>query len=108
MNAALLRYRIMAYVVGVLLLILVFVAVPLERLAEPAHPLPAKIIGQLHGVLYIVYLVTAFQLAVKARFRLGTTVMMLLAGVVPFLSFVAERKVTGWVRQHSEPVGAST
>lgn len=96
MKSALLRYRIAAWVVGVMLLILVGVAMPMKYLA--GQPLLVQTVGPLHGFLYMVYLATAFDLAVRCRWRLSRTLPVLLAGTVPVLSFVAERKVTGWVR----------
>jgi integral membrane protein len=108
MQSALARYRVMAYVVGVFLLILVFVAMPLEYLAD--QKTPVAVVGPIHGFLYMVYLVAAFHLAMRARWPLGYTVLILLAGTVPFLSFVAERKVTRRVRAAqavgSAPVGS--
>jgi integral membrane protein len=95
-GAALTRYRVMAYVVGVMLLILVFVAVPLRYAA--GVPEVSKVVSPIHGLLYIVYLVAAFDLALKARWTGKGTVLVLLAGVVPFLSFWAERRVTARVR----------
>jgi integral membrane protein len=97
MSGALTRYRVMAYVTGVLLLVLVFVAMPLKYFADA--PTMVAIVGPMHGFLYMVYLVTAFDLAVRARWRFVRTILVLLAGTVPGMSFVAERKVTGWVRQ---------
>ena len=96
MSAALTRYRVLAYVVGVLLLVLVLVAMPLKYFAD--RPTMVAIVGPLHGFLYMVYLVVAFDLAVRARWPLRRTVPLLLAGTVPGMSFVAERKATGWVR----------
>ena len=94
--AALTRYRVMAYVVGVMLVVLVFVAVPLNYLADV--PEVSAVVSPIHGFLYIVYLLTAFDLALKARFTAKGTVLVLLAGVVPFVSFWAERRVTARVR----------
>ena len=88
---ALKRYRVMAYVVGVMLLVLVLVAIPLRY--GFGIPEVSKIVSPVHGFLFIVYLVTAFDLALKARFTGKGTVLVLLAGVVPFLSFWAERRV---------------
>jgi len=93
---ALTRYRVMAYVVGVMLIVLVFVAVPLNYLADV--PEVSAVVSPIHGFLYIVYLLTAFDLALKARFTAKGTVLVLLAGVVPFVSFWAERRVTARVR----------
>ena len=105
MSAALTRFRVMAYVVGVLLLVLVFVAMPLKYFAD--QPTMVAIVGPLHGFLYMVYLVTAFDLAVRAKWPFLRTLGVLLAGTVPVMSFVAERKVTGWVRQRPAEVSAS-
>ena len=95
-RGALLRYRVLAWVVGVMLLVLVLVAVPLKRLGD--SPGLVQTIGPLHGFLYMVYLLVAIDLAVKARWSPGGTLLILLAGTVPFLSFVAERIVTRRVR----------
>jgi integral membrane protein len=106
MTAALTRFRIAAYTVGVLLLALAFVAMPLKYLAD--SPQLVAIIGPVHGFGYMVYLVVAFDLAVRAKWPLTRTVLVLLAGTVPIMSFVAERRVTGWIRDTSRPAPATT
>jgi integral membrane protein len=95
-QGALTRYRVLAYVVGVMLLVLVLVAVPLRYAA--GVPEVSKVVSPIHGFVYIVYLAAAFDLALKARWTAKGTVLVLLAGVVPFLSFWAERRVTARVR----------
>jgi integral membrane protein len=100
-RAAVTRYRVMAYVVGVGLLVLVLVGVPLNHLAD--QPAVVAVVGPAHGFLYIVYLLTALDLAVRSRWALVPTVLVLLAGTVPFVSFVAERRV---VRSMLRPPGA--
>jgi integral membrane protein len=91
-NSALTRYRVMAYVVGVFLLLLVLVAMPLKYLADNEGPI--SIIGPVHGFLYMVYLLASLDLAVKSRWPILRTLGVLIAGTVPFLSFVFERKIT--------------
>jgi integral membrane protein len=95
-GSALTRFRVMAYVVGVLLIILAFVAMPLKYVAH--EPILVTIVGQIHGLMYMVYLVVSFHLAVLQRWPLSRTVLILLAGTVPVMSFVAERWVTRHVR----------
>lgn len=97
MQAALVRYRVIAYVVGVLLLVLFFVAMPMKYAAD--QPFLVQTVGPLHGFLYMVYLVLAFDLARRAEWPLGRTALILLAGTVPVLSFVAERRATHYVRE---------
>ncbi len=100
MAAALTRYRVIAYVVGVFLLLLT-VATVLDLVAH--QPAMAAIVGPIHGVLYMVYLVITFDLAMRARWSWKYTVLVMLAGTIPFLSFVAERSVTHRVRAAREP-----
>jgi integral membrane protein len=95
MNAALTRFRVIAYVVGVLLLVLTAGMVAKYGFDEP---IVVEVVGPVHGFVYIVYLVLTADLARRAGWRLGWTILILLAGTVPFLSFVAERAVTTRVR----------
>jgi integral membrane protein len=90
----------MAYVVGVILIVLVTVAMPLKYLAD--RPTLVEMIGPVHGFLYIVYLAATYDLARRSDWTAGRTVLVALAGTVPFLSFVMERRVT---RDALAPVG---
>ena len=105
MRGALLRYRVMAYIVGVGLLVLVFVGVPLRYGA--GQPALEKVVGPLHGFLYIVYLITAADLARRAHLRVGQLLAMVGAGFIPFLAFVIEHRVTRRVEEeHREELAA--
>jgi len=109
----------MAYVVGVLLIILFFVGVPLANFDGtpmwyifPSTPLiwdagstPHLVgegivtwLGTAHGWLYMAFLVNAALLARRARWPLGFTAVTLILGTVPILSFVGERRATARVR----------
>ncbi len=90
--AALTRYRVMAWIVGVLLIALILVAVPLKYLGGVAEPV--TVLGTLHGWLYFIFFLTACDLALRASWTLRGTVLTLVAGTVPILSFVAERNAT--------------
>jgi integral membrane protein len=90
--AALTRYRVLAYVVGVLLIALILVAIPVRELGGPGEPV--TVLGILHGWLYFAFFLTACDLAIRARWPLRFTVGILLAGTVPVLSFFAERVAT--------------
>ena len=91
MEAAVLRYRVMAYVTGVVLVILCFVGIPLQ---VAGHPTVANDVGVVHGILYIIYLVFAWMLSRRLRLATKPTVIMLLAGTVPIMTFIVERWVT--------------
>lgn len=87
-RAALLRYRIMAYVVGVLLVVLVVVGMPLKYLG--GNDLVVTLTGVPHGWLYMILLFTAYDLGRRVHWPWGRLIIIALAGTVPFLSFVAE------------------
>jgi integral membrane protein len=91
-RGSLLRYRVMAIVTGTMLLLLVFLAMPLKYFAH--HPGPVAVIGTAHGFLFMVYLVAGLDLGVRARWPLLRLGLVLIAGTVPFMSFVMERSVT--------------
>jgi integral membrane protein len=105
MSAALTRFRVVAYVVGVVLVMFILVAMPLKYFAD--SPGFVAVIAPAHGFLYMVYLVVTFDLAVRARWSLRRTALLLLAGTVPLLSFVAERWATARVRAAALATAAS-
>ena len=86
-----LRYRVMAYITGVVLIVLCFVGIPLQVAGYPAV---ANDVGVLHGILYIIYLACAWILSRKLALATKPTVIMLLAGTIPIMTFIVERWVT--------------
>jgi integral membrane protein len=94
--AALRRFEVMAVVVGVGLLILCVEVV--LNYGFDNHSLAWW--SPIHGVLYFLYVVTTADLGMRVRWPLGRMVGVMLAGVVPFFSFVMERKVARELRAH--------
>jgi integral membrane protein len=103
-NRNLTAYRVMATIVGVLLVVLILVGVPLKYLAGDGTGLQetgewiTSNLGVAHGWLYMIFLVAAFLLARRERWEIGFTVVTLLCGTVPILSFWAEHRATQRVR----------
>jgi integral membrane protein len=91
-QGALLRYRIFAWIVGVGLIALVLVGMPLKYIAH--DDTVVAVIGPAHGFLFMVYLGLTFDLARRAQWPFQRMILVMAAGVVPFLSFIMERKVT--------------
>lgn len=116
MNGALSRYRFMATVVGILLIVLVLVGLPLHYgylLFPDALPKGgtawqwgsdiSEYLGVAHGWLYMIFVVFAFLLSRKARWDLQFTLVTLACGTIPILSFWAENRATTKVRaEHPE------
>ena len=97
-------YRVMASIVGVLLVVLILVGVPLKYLLEDgtgAQGLGEWIttnLGVAHGWLYMIFLFAAFWLSRRAEWDLRFTAVTLVSGTVPVLSFWAEHRATARVR----------
>lgn len=86
---ALKLFSVAAWVTGVWLLILTTRMI-LEYLVGIDMPQWTRIIGQLHGLFYMLYLIATMNLGVKARWKPVKWILTALAGTIPFLSFVAE------------------
>ena len=92
-------YRGIAWLVGVLLIVLVCIGVPLKYAADA--PGIAKWVGIVHGMLfYPLFLLITFWLGVRARMPIVRIVIAMVLGTVPFLSFWSERWTSAWVRLH--------
>ncbi len=83
----------MAYVTGVLLGFLTVVGLPYKYLLDGDASWYA--VGwMLHGWAYIIYVAFALDLVFRLRWSLLRALGVVLAGTIPFMSFVAERRVT--------------
>jgi len=87
-------YRALAYVTGTVLIVLCFVGIPLQVIAN--NLVIVKYVGTAHGILYIGYVLVAFVMTRMVRMKVASvgTVVVLLAGTIPVLTFVVERWVT--------------
>lgn len=93
-KSVLTRYRVMAYVTGVLLVLLTLGVIAKYVLDINGAADFTRIVGIAHGWLYVVYLVVAFDLGSKAKWPVGKQLWVLLAGTVPTAAFIVERKIS--------------
>lgn len=105
-------YRVLAFVVGVLLAFCALVAMPLKYLAAEGGGLQqfgesASIMWVAHGWAFMVYVVVSFLLARRARWSVAFTLLMLIAGLVPLLIFWVEHRVASKVRTENPELVAS-
>ncbi|RPA12695.1 DUF3817 domain-containing protein [Gordonia sp. OPL2] len=82
-RGALLRYRILAWITGLWLLLLVA-----ELVLKYGFDVDAlDFVPIVHGWVYFVYLILTIDLAIKVRWPLGKIILTCIAGTIPFLSF---------------------
>ena len=96
-RGALQRYRIMAWVVGILLVVLMCVGLPLQYSWVDGRVVTWT--GVPHGWLYAVLLITAYDLGRRVGWPIKWFLLIMAAGTVPFLSFVAEHFATKHVKR---------
>ena len=107
MKSALTRYRVMAYLTGVFLLLLTahVIVQAVQAGSSDLSFSQAKGIGDwipgadvwipvTHGYLYLIYVIVTADLWFRTRIPLLQTALVVIAGTVPGMSFVAERWVT--------------
>ncbi len=84
-------YRVMAYVTGTVLIVLCVLAILQVAINDGAV---VNVIGTVHGLLYIVYLLVSYALTRRLRLAAKPTLAVLLAGTIPVMTFVVERRVS--------------
>jgi integral membrane protein len=89
----------MAFVTGFLLAFMTVVGLPFKYVFD-GTALWYSVGWMAHGWLYIAYVAVALDLVFRMKWHLGRALLILLAGTVPFMSFVAER----WVTRRVEPL----
>jgi len=93
-NGALLRFRVMAILCGVNLLLLILGYMPAKYIFDAVDSNKWLIaIPIAHGYFYIVYILTALQIGVQKKMPLYVILGLTLAGTLPVASFVAERRM---------------
>ncbi|WP_141358263.1 DUF3817 domain-containing protein [Streptomyces sp. 6-11-2] len=93
-RSVLTRYRVMAYVTGVLLVLLTLGVIAKYVLGINGAAGFTSVVGIAHGWLYVVYLVFAFDLGSKAKWPVAKQLWVLLAGTIPTAAFFVERRVS--------------
>ncbi|UGY93690.1 DUF3817 domain-containing protein [Streptomyces gobiensis] len=88
------RYRVMAFVTAVWLL--VFTGFIVAKYAFKVGD--TMVVSQIHGVLFIIYVIFAFDLGSKARWSFGKLLWVLAAGCIPAAAFFVERRITAEIK----------
>jgi len=85
------QLRLVAFLEGVSLLLLLFIAMPLKYMAD--MPGMVKVVGMAHGLLFIAYVVYVLLAKSEFKWSIGTTLLALVLSVVPFGTFWADWKL---------------
>ncbi len=86
------RLRILGFLEGITLIFLVFVAVPMKYGFD--NPWGSKIVGPIHGALFLLFVFNAISLGVEKGWKFWKTASTIfIASFIPFGSFYIDKTV---------------
>jgi integral membrane protein len=82
------RLRLAGFTEGISYLLLLFVAMPLKYMAN--IPEAVKIMGWIHGALFIWFVVALLNVMATQKWKIGKSFLAFLASLIPFGTFVLD------------------
>ena len=91
LSTALGRFRVISAIEGLSFLVLVFIAMPIKYIG--GDPIPVKIVGMTHGILFIIFMISLFEAKIKQEWDTGFVFQLFVLSLIPFGALLIERKV---------------
>ncbi len=91
LSSALGRFRVISAIEGISFLVLVFIAMPIKYIG--GDPIPVKIVGMTHGILFIIFMISLFEAKIKQEWDTGFVFQLFVLSLIPFGALLIERKV---------------
>lgn len=85
------QLRVVAFLEGVSFVLLLFVAMPLKYYA--GMPLAVRIVGSLHGLLFLAFCGALARAAIACEWPLRRCLLAFASSLVPFGTFVFDRSL---------------
>ena len=85
------RFRLISYIEGLSYLILMFLAMPLKYLYD--SPLLMKNIGMIHGILFIIFVVSLFEYMKKNKINKHMSIDLFIYSLIPFGFLLIEKRI---------------
>ncbi|MGE9314190.1 DUF3817 domain-containing protein [Niabella sp. CJ426] len=86
------RLRIIGFLEGISLLVLIFVAMPLKYCFN--YPLAVQTLGPIHGALFVLFIINTLSVGIEQQWKFATTTWkVLLACIIPFGTFYIDKKI---------------
>ncbi len=80
------NFRIISIIEGLSYLILVFIAMPIKYIGH--NPLPVRISGMAHGILFIIFVVFLYLAMKKYKWENKNSIKIFIYSLIPF-GFIA-------------------
>ena len=92
------QLRILMYVEGISLLVLLFIGMPMKYLA--GHGDVVRVVGSLHGILFLAFVAGVVEVALAQGWKRGRIALAIVSSMIPFGFFLLDRT---WQRTKIEP-----
>lgn len=101
---ALIRLRLAGLIEGTSFLVLLFIAMPLKYGMD--MPMAVKIVGWIHGVLFLYFCMLLLQTLLIARWKLSRAALFFVAALIPFGPFIVDKKLKEEIASAKDAAGA--
>lgn len=85
------RLRVVGFLEGISYLLLLFIAMPAKYWGD--NPMLVKVLGPIHGALFVLFVLIAFSVAADQKWKFGTTLKVLVSSIIPFGTFYVDKKI---------------
>lgn len=85
------NFRKIALYEGISYLLLFGITMPLKYMAKILEP--NKVVGIIHGVLFVAYCIWGLILAIRLKWSFGVSFLVFIASLLPFGTFVIDSKI---------------
>ena len=98
-NSSIGFFRLIAFLEGLSLLILVFIAMPIKYVL--GNPSVVKSVGQMHGLLFLLFVFFAIKVSAEQDWIFKkTTWKVLLSSFIPFGTFYIDKQILSKIHEY--------
>lgn len=90
-NSIIRKFGLINTIEGYSYLALLFIAMPLKY--SLGFAMAVKIVGMIHGILFIMFLVLGVLAWIEAKWSLNQTIIFFIASLLPFGTFFTKSKI---------------
>lgn len=94
------RLRVVAFLEGCSYLGILVIGMPLKYFYESGET--NMILGQAHGLLFLLFIVLTALAAMHYKWKLGRTFWVLLSSIIPFGTFIVDHKILKKIHQNEQ------
>ena len=95
------RLRLIGFLEGLSLLVLVFIAVPMKYMFN--NPALSKSLGPVHGGFFILFIINTLSVGIEQNWKFKTTTWkILVASFIPFGTFYIDQKILKNIKEDKQ------